>query len=100
MNFDALDYLSQASRFRVEKVYEKDAWGKDTDYELGFKVTMPTAFKNDEDELYAFIDECGINFFVKGGYGDDAYDAHINVDILNELKSFCEAITRGGSDGR
>lgn len=100
MNFEALDYLSQASRFRVEKVYACDACGNNTDYELGYKVTMPSTHKNDEDEIYAFIDEDGIKFHICGGYGYDAYDAEIDIDALKELKGFCETITRGGGNGR
>lgn len=103
MNFDALDYLSQTAKFRVEKVYERDAWGKETDEEAGYEVTMPSTFTdNGDDEVYAFVDtyDKSIQYRVRGNSGSyDAYDAEIDIDALKELKGFCEMITRGGKNG-
>jgi len=98
MVLDALEYLSQASEFRVKRVYGSDWNGIPTDEFIGYEVTRTQS--DDDEEIYAFVDEDGITYRIRGNYGYEGYDARINLESLKELVKFCETMTKGESDGR
>lgn len=99
MVLDALEYLSQTSKFRVSKVYEDDAWGRPTSQLHGYEVTMPSQMFED-GEIYALANEDGICYRIRGGGGYESFDVAINIEALKELIDFCKAMTKGETDGR
>ena len=100
MTLDALEYLSQASEFRVKRVYGSDWNGIPADEFIGYEVTQIQPGDDEDEEIYAFVDEDGVTYCIRGGYGYERYDARINLESLKKLMKFCEAMTKGESDGR
>lgn len=88
MDFTILNNLSLAMGFTVER-FTKEINGFDVvDY---YKVD----FVHDSG-VYAIVDvdDEVIEYYAKMD-GCEGYDIEINVEKLEELKTFCEAITRG-----
>lgn len=90
MTLKALEYLAQTSDYTVTRVEETDWRGERTGEFSHYQIDT----KSDRD-LYAVVDDSGIGYFVRGGEGYGAYDAHINIEHLKGLIKFCETMTRG-----